>query len=1303
MQVVTPWMTESTGETEMTTPRIMPTPPLRFLIVFAFLFCLQATVNGAIPPPDYPMQLFRVECNKEYVYPGEGATFRVISYPALWNFLGERRFFYVRLWSHQGNYAPWSVSPSAAGEVAELSLADYVSRHYKEYVWFPPDDDMAYEMTINVRRSRAPDRLAISLKTHDRDIIRAPFEGKWFRSEALLDVRHDPPQLPDRTVLPSVGFTPTHANPDEPMTVSMDALNTSLTAYENVEIEVVFPEVPFDMFPGVMDNVLPDGEYEDWGFMGCAVRLRPFGGLLGPERQIQTAFDFTLLDPEWSEPIPFELTVYGTDTSSGLRGAISETVHDAIELGNLKGNVELIAVNGEADNLPGILYYGDLLRYRMTWTNEASQEARGVQVRLSPRPVDAEYVAGSATNGGQVAGDQLTWSTDVLAAGASWAAEFELQLLDPPPVGFDHVRVVATATATIGDAGRENQASAQRMVESALKMRVQVFEILEGGERRGPIDRVYQGTHLEWQATLTNVTTETITVDAILTAPPTNTDLVADSLQPAGAADGGNIEWREPVDISPGASHACSYRCIVADPIPDGETLVFVPLADASYTRRGTLYSKSAGGIVLPLRRESELAIDASPRAITADGEATSTITATLTWQREPRLGEVVWFGVNPPVMLLPPEGGAPSASILVATDENGVATARLRAPGEPGEERVHASVMVDGETLMDDVLVRFGGYELEAEPTAFRYTRVPATEFWETQTVERAPGPDVNQVTLFGRTEVPILLQLTDTSEALDLGSQRILLTSQQRDEAGAAHINFIDEIVTDGLGMAGTILEVNDLWRTGRTFEEIVITAELEDNPGIRAVIEVDVLDNREEILGIYAAAIPEGVIWDNGLWDVLRQHQPEVADTYEQLLELKYMAGHVNNALNSLLFDWVPNSWNNQFDEFTCGGYQAAILKLMNRLHYNNNDQGQTDWLLNGLDYGPIFEAGGLHVAAILYPRVSGRADWKNDDTLILDPWMAQKPRVYGWEAWFDALSGKNMGLVESFVEWGLVETWSYGIALMDGLAGTSNDYNNHYPANGLDYPISDVVPINPHADNPKLVQAHCPVHITIADGEGRISGYREDAAPGESPLVEQIPNVAFSVVADDDGTSLWYVQVPDESLTLRILAYGDGPMDLTLMTSGPGNGRIHAFPDVPVQAGDRATIPLEPGAGAVPLMLSFTDGRTIEADMTAIDGTPIGGEAKFKRGDANASGKSDLGDAITILEFLFADGHAGCLDAFDINDDGKNDLADPITLLTYLYANGEAPAAPFEACDVDPTADDPLDCASFAPCQ
>ncbi|MBN1417637.1 MAG: VCBS repeat-containing protein [Planctomycetes bacterium] len=89
--------------------------------------------------------------------------------------------------------------------------------------------------------------------------------------------------------------------------------------------------------------------------------------------------------------------------------------------------------------------------------------------------------------------------------------------------------------------------------------------------------------------------------------------------------------------------------------------------------------------------------------------------------------------------------------------------------------------------------------------------------------------------------------------------------------------------------------------------------------------------------------------------------------------------------------------------------------------------------------------------------------------------------------------------------------------------------------------------------------------------------------------------------------------------------------------------------------------------------------------------------------FIRGDIGGDGFFELGDAISLLGYLFADGREpGCLDAADANDNGLLELGDAMRVLLLIFANGEPLPPPYPGCGADPTAQDPFDCSSFPAC-
>ena len=92
-------------------------------------------------------------------------------------------------------------------------------------------------------------------------------------------------------------------------------------------------------------------------------------------------------------------------------------------------------------------------------------------------------------------------------------------------------------------------------------------------------------------------------------------------------------------------------------------------------------------------------------------------------------------------------------------------------------------------------------------------------------------------------------------------------------------------------------------------------------------------------------------------------------------------------------------------------------------------------------------------------------------------------------------------------------------------------------------------------------------------------------------------------------------------------------------------------------------------------------------------------------QFRRGDCNRDGTVDIGDACTLLAFLFPSGPVTpfeCEDACDGNDDETLDIADAIRVLSALFGSPTVPlGAPYPDCGADPTIG-VLDCDQYSLC-
>ena len=89
-------------------------------------------------------------------------------------------------------------------------------------------------------------------------------------------------------------------------------------------------------------------------------------------------------------------------------------------------------------------------------------------------------------------------------------------------------------------------------------------------------------------------------------------------------------------------------------------------------------------------------------------------------------------------------------------------------------------------------------------------------------------------------------------------------------------------------------------------------------------------------------------------------------------------------------------------------------------------------------------------------------------------------------------------------------------------------------------------------------------------------------------------------------------------------------------------------------------------------------------------------------RFRRGDANQDGTTDMTDAIHSLSYQFLGNLAVfCDEALDVNDNDKIDISDPLILLQHLFLGTPAPPPPFEECGFDNTGEgaDTLTCEGF----
>lgn len=290
----------------------------------------------------------------------------------------------------------------------------------------------------------------------------------------------------------------------------------------------------------------------------------------------------------------------------------------------------------------------------------------------------------------------------------------------------------------------------------------------------------------------------------------------------------------------------------------------------------------------------------------------------------------------------------------------------------------------------------------------------------------------------------------------------------------------------------------------------------------------------------------------------------------------------SGNKNNILSCL-------PYGDKYDEFTCGGYQAKVLHLLDSLKFSDDPEERA--LLDDWDYGPIEALWGGHQAVVIYPKGT---DW-TDSGIVLDPWIDQEPKKYDIHQWAGIFSPESFG--SSIIGYGgplsgPMEAGSFygirGSSLYDGTPNYANvasygviessSYTPEYPTVGGDY-------VNPKDKKLSKAELHYASNLT-AETKEKLNRLSESQRRSwiRTKMAEENKNgraVGFSPVnlylEDDDGKITGFPGgVPTaeiEEITMRRFPLGDGtywteleyPQNRSyyLMAEGTDDGKADIF--------------------------------------------------------------------------------------------------------------------------------------------
>jgi hypothetical protein len=633
-----------------------------------------------------------------------------------------------------------------------------------------------------------------------------------------------------------------------------------------------------------------------------------------------------------------------------------------------------------------------------------------------------------------------------------------------------------------------------------------------------------------------------------------------------------------------------------------------------------------------------------APAELPANGTSSDIVTATLDCNGTPPpldayLLNKITIGISTSAgtLVLPAAGSTPAASVSGHPGPLGSLTASLQSTTEPqtanlratsGGVEAFATTEFTGpkitlEATRTEYFSVASGRGLQGDPTSGPYPFVGEAN---------VPYRDVVEPTWYGRSRVKITAKLS--LGATPASGKTLLITSPENEAVGGDYIQLPTppSVVTEADGTVEFPFITQDLWKPGG-LAHIHVKVTFAEDPTVFAELDIKTVDNFAELRARYRSAFSSGPVWNDTVTSAVDRMSPSSQEFLNGLYP-----GVRNDLLLNRAYQAASSTIAANRDEFaasTSPWWQWKVLSWLNKTQWSSQwastGSGAEDrWLLNGLDYGPLFVEGDRHAAVVIYPRGES---WNGGSAQVFDPWIEQMPTSYTYSNW------KSMLADSDFARAGSTGVDVQTEAFTEGMF--AEGYGDAYPVNGNSYSgdltLSTEVPKpwDPNAEQGfteyfelmDQVVVQCPVYVTMEDGQGRKSGYAPP--PGVEPTLDQVPGALRSALKAPDGTLHWAFSLPkDAPLTLRVRAYATGTMTVTLLRRE--HGRRWVWRNVAVTAGEEATIAFTPAA-LVPPSLQFGTGRSVAgatesvAAVGASDDVVVGG-----------------GEQVTIGGIVFANG-------------------------------------------------------------
>jgi hypothetical protein len=628
---------------------------------------------------------------------------------------------------------------------------------------------------------------------------------------------------------------------------------------------------------------------------------------------------------------------------------------------------------------------------------------------------------------------------------------------------------------------------------------------------------------------------------------------------------------------------------------------------EGTATITASLGSDTATTVVYLGHAQTFLKAAASPKRILADGASTSTITATLSINDQPKNGAQLTFHTDAGGFV---SGGAPLDTVTATTNASGIATVTFQSITTEGT----ANITVDypSETMTATCVVEMKDYALDLSVDKVLYETVPGAP-----TGDAAPSLLCNparppRVTSYGWTRIPLKIALAGP----EVAGKTVQLSSAKLAQYGADHFKMSPTATLDANGEATVnidfkyLYEVEDVGplapyyaKSNKTVSDspwppvpntgidIPIVAQYETDKGIvEQTISFPIYNNYGAVVAVYETSLPDGPVMH--LAEIM-DYLPESAKlVIPQLLSRdSFFKGDIQNILDAIASGLAATGHaelQNAISGFTCGEYQGYVLELLDTIRLNATGGAQSDWLLNGFDYGPIIcplsdSLPLCHQATSFWPSNIAPGD---AHALILDPWLPQTAHnaEYYYPDWLARFIIAGLGLS----------------ALLAGQAhpGSTNAIAMaYYPNLGKPYPTTMVSYGNANVYNPAsdtVVLLDCPVHAVINGPPGQQAGFVHNLASTGDPFVGNIPGLIYRVRELADGSAAYYFQLPPAfSGSSEITGYQAGAFNCRIVD--PATGLAATYNDIPLANNEAATLPLAANAAKQPPSITFAGKR------------------------------------------------------------------------------------------------------------